>query len=66
MIDSWLHRVSLWIEQKEPLSERDEALLALREAWSQTSWETDAFFNTSNSLEKAFSEIAEKVENATP
>lgn len=66
MIDSWLDRVSLWIEQKEPVSQRDEALLALREVWDQTSSEADAFFHSSSCLEKAFSEIAEKAQNAAP
>lgn len=58
MIDS--RKISVWIEQKEPTSGKDQTLLALNEAWGQTASETDTFLQSSQQLKKAFSELVEK------
>jgi hypothetical protein len=57
----WISRISEWMENKETDPLEDPAVEKLKEEWRQASFESETFLQTSDRLQKAFSQIVGKV-----
>ena len=65
-MDKRIHGLELlasWIENKESGSYVDASMIGLSEEWHKAELETDAFFQQSDYLQSAFSQLKGRFEN---
>ena len=59
----WLDRLSSWMEKKEDPIFSDSSVAELNEAWREASSESESLLQTSDHLQKAFSQLVGRLED---